>query len=259
MDLDGTTLTNNATISSLTKKTIKEATRQGHIVSIVTGRPNRISINFYKELGLKTPMINFNGNLGILPDKKWQLEYQHTIDREIVFDLVSKSKSLGISVIAAENRKTFLINQGAKFETGFFPTILETNQILNQKNLTYNPICISLSVNPLQKNNVINYINQNYGDLVEISPWGGKYPIIELATKGIKKSTGVKILADFYGIMQKDIVAFGDESNDTSMIEFAGKGVAMKNAIPEIKKIANDVTEFTNDEDGVAKYIQRFL
>lgn len=61
IDLDGTTLNNQARLSQKTIDTIGCASKAGHIVSIVTGRPNRISQSIYDQLHLETPMINFNG------------------------------------------------------------------------------------------------------------------------------------------------------------------------------------------------------
>ena len=54
-------------------------------------------------------------------------------------------------------------------------------------------------------------------------------------------------------------MAFGDEYNDVEMLEFAGCGVAMKNGSEQAKKVANDITEFTNDEDGLAIYLEQAL
>ena len=70
---------------------------------------------------------------------------------------------------------------------------------------------------------------------------------------------GVEKIADYYNIPQKDIIALGDEDNDYEMIQFAGHGVAMKNAIPSIKKIANDSTDHTNDEQGLARYLAKYF
>ncbi len=109
---------------------------------------------------------------------------------------------------------------------------------------------------PELKAGLIDFVQTQFGDQVEVSPWGGPHPIVEIATKGIHKSTGLKFLADYYGILQKDIIAFGDEGNDLTMMQYAGTGVAMKNAIDRIKDLADDVTDFTNDEDGVANYLQ---
>ena len=254
--MDGTTLNNDSQISAKTAETIQAAADQGYIVSIVTGRPNRLSENFYDDLKLTTPMINFNGNLGILPHQAWDREYQYTIDKEIVTELLAKSKPLGLSLVAVEGRNMFLANQGLSSGFGFFPSTLTTNQILSNKSLKENPISITVQVKPELKQGLIDFVEQQFGDEVEVSPWGGPNPIVEIATKGVHKSTGLKFLADYYGILQKDIIAFGDEGNDLTMMQYAGTGVAMKNAIAKIKGLADEVTDFTNDEDGVARYLQ---
>ncbi|GHP12780.1 haloacid dehalogenase [Lentilactobacillus fungorum] len=259
LDLDGTTLNDNGQISPQTRATIKQAAEAGCIVSLVTGRPNRLSENFYDDLHLKTPMINFNGNLGILPHQEWSREYQYTIDKQIVMELLAKSKQLGLSLIAVEGRDLFLANKGIKSGFGFFPSTLKTNQILSQKSLRDNPISITVEVKPELKAGLIEFVETQFGDQVEVSPWGGPHPIVEIATKGVHKSTGLKFLADYYGILQKDIIAFGDEGNDATMMAYAGTGVAMKNAIPSIKALADDVTSYTNEEDGVARYLQEHL
>ncbi|MGF2383835.1 Cof-type HAD-IIB family hydrolase [Lentilactobacillus otakiensis] len=259
LDLDGTTLNDDSQISPQTAETIRAAARQGYIVSIVTGRPNRLSENFYDDLKLETPMINFNGNLGILPHQEWNREYQYTIDKEIVTELLEKSKPLGLSLIAVEGRDLFLANRGLNTGFGFFPSTLKTNQVLSRKSLKTNPISITVQVEPELKQGLIDFVEQQFGDQVEVSPWGGPHPIVEIATKGVHKSTGLKFLADYYGVLQKDIIAFGDEGNDLTMMEYAGTGVAMKNAIDKIKNSADEVTDFSNDDDGVARYLQDHL
>src|SRR5690625_7890766 len=72
LDLDGTLLTDKKEISTRTKQIIFSAMKAGHIVVIATGRPHRASINYYHELGMNTPMVNFNGALIHHPkDEKW--------------------------------------------------------------------------------------------------------------------------------------------------------------------------------------------
>src|SRR5690625_5845593 len=63
IDLDGTLLDNDQKISKKNKKAIAQAVKDGHVVVIATGRPRRASIQYYHQLNLQTPMINFNGAL----------------------------------------------------------------------------------------------------------------------------------------------------------------------------------------------------
>lgn len=66
-------------------------------------------------------------------------------------------------------------------------------------------------------------------------------------------------LAHYYHIKRADVIAFGDEHNDDEMIDYAGLGVAMKNATPKLKSLADDVTTLTNDQDGMADYLAHAL
>ncbi|MFU0825856.1 MAG: hypothetical protein ACFWTK_12930 [Clostridium sp.] len=76
--------------------------------------------------------------------------------------------------------------------------------------------------------------------------------------KGISKGNAVKILAEFYGLKREEVICIGDGENDLSMIKYAGLGIAMGNAPDYVKKEADYITE-TNDEDGVAKAIEKFI
>ena len=67
----------------LPKKLLKKVVEKGHQVIITTGRPYRMSKDFYRELGLNTPMINFNGSLTHLPDQVWNFEKCLTVDKKI--------------------------------------------------------------------------------------------------------------------------------------------------------------------------------
>ena len=71
----------------------------------------------------------------------------------------------------------------------------------------------------------------------------------------VNKAAGLKVVCERFGILPEEVVAFGDEDNDFEMIQFAGCGVAMGNAIEALKVQANDVT-MTNEEDGVAQWIE---
>ena len=69
--------------------------------------------------------------------------------------------------------------------------------------------------------------------------------------QGIDKAASLDRLAQSLGIKQEEVMAFGDGFNDLSMIEYAGLGVAMENAVEGVKQRANVITK-SNDEDGIA-------
>ena len=259
LDLDGTTLNNAAMISPKTQAVIRAARQAGHVVSIVTGRPNRLSAGIYDQLRLDGPMINFNGSLGHVPRQHWAGEYQYTFDKSVAFDLLAHRQELGINMIAAEGKDLFLAVKDHPVELGFFPSVLQSNQILNQKSLTQDPTSLTIAVDRAHQAQLLSYLQHHFGDQIDAAPWGGPNSVVELGAKGVQKATGVEVLADHYHIARKNIVAFGDEHNDAAMLDYAGWGVAMRNATDPIKHLANDVTPLDNDHDGLAAYLQDYL
>lgn len=81
---------------------------------------------------------------------------------------------------------------------------------------------------------------------------------IEITANESNKATGLQFLANYLNVTSNEIMAVGDNINDIEMIEFAGIGVAMGNAVLPLKKIANFVTT-SNDEDGIAVAIEKYI
>jgi hydroxymethylpyrimidine pyrophosphatase-like HAD family hydrolase len=79
---------------------------------------------------------------------------------------------------------------------------------------------------------------------------------VEVTAAGVNKATALAELAEALGIPASDVVAFGDYPNDIPMLAWAGHGVAVANAHPDVIEIADEVTA-TNDEDGVALVLER--
>ncbi|MFT8408867.1 Cof-type HAD-IIB family hydrolase [Liquorilactobacillus satsumensis] len=260
LDLDGTTLNEHSQISALTKQILQKASRNGHIVSIVTGRPYRISRDIYDSLGIKTPMINFNGGLGHIPHQTWNREYQDTFAREIALDLLAHKEKLGIKMMAAEAKNMLLANTADPGSAdNFFPSILASTEVLNAKNLKTDPASVTMLVEQTAKEKIIAQLEQLYGTDLEIGVWGGPNPILELEPKGVTKEKGLRYLAQHFNISRKNIIAFGDEHNDAEMIDYAGWGVVMRNGTDQLKQIANDVTPLDNTQDGLANYLEEYL
>ena len=81
---------------------------------------------------------------------------------------------------------------------------------------------------------------------------------LEFVAKGIDKAATLEVLLKHLGLTRDSLAAFGDSYNDIPMIKYAGFGVAMANSIPEVLQAADAVTK-SNDEDGVAHAIYRYL
>ncbi len=102
LDLDGTLLKGDKTISPFTKDVIRRAIDAGHFVVIATGRPYRASYMYYEELGLTTPIVNFNGAFVHHPRQpSWGMRH-YPLPLAVVKDIVEISESYGIKNMMAE-------------------------------------------------------------------------------------------------------------------------------------------------------------
>ena len=97
---------------------------------------------------------------------------------------------------------------------------------------------------------------EKYGDRIDV---GRSEPFfLELLPKHVDKAASLGKLCEALGQTKEDLIACGDGFNDRSMIAFAGLGVAMANAQDVVKEVADYVT-LSNDEDGVAHVIEKFI
>lgn len=265
IDLDKTTLNDAGKVSDRTRRTLQAAQREGHIVSIVTGRPVRLSMDIYDTLGLQSPMINFNGSLGHKPYQHWDHEYSFNIDREIAFDLLENAQMMGIDTVVAESKNDVWANgngpQRGTEDAIFFPQDETGRKMLDRLNLQTDVNAILIHAeNALHQSQIQHFVTDRYGaDRVNVKTWGGESPVPEVAPAGVSKDTGLDVLRKAYDIKRDDIYAFGDEMNDFEMIGYATHGVVMKNGNPELKAIADDMTDYTNEEDGLARYLEKLL
>ena len=82
--------------------------------------------------------------------------------------------------------------------------------------------------------------------------------LLEFMPKGVTKAFGLDHLAQYLGMTSDEVMALGDEENDLSMIEYAGMGVAMANAVEKVRQAADYIT-LSNEQDGVAKAVEKFV
>ncbi|HIZ71198.1 MAG TPA: Cof-type HAD-IIB family hydrolase [Candidatus Atopostipes pullistercoris] len=262
IDLDGTTLNNDSQLTHETESAIRKVVEQGHIVSIATGRPFRTSQQFYKQLRLDTPIVNFNGAWCHHPnDYNWENGYHKRLDRDIALSLLPLSRFPIVKLISAESQDHIYVDRAAEetYSTGSpirnVPTVPFTKENLQESPTSVNVFTAEEYFIPFIQNRII----EHYGDEIEVRTWGGPTPTLEIVAAGIQKAMGVEEIAKYYNISQDNIIAFGDEANDFEMIQYAGLGVMMKNGIDGLKEVADDVTSYTNHEHGLAKYLTEYF
>ncbi|SEP83239.1 Cof-type HAD-IIB family hydrolase [Piscibacillus halophilus] len=261
LDLDGTLLNNDKIISKRTIETLKAVREQGHIVMIATGRPYRVSKQFYQQLELNTPIVNMNGAYIHHPlDQNW--DHMHSpLPKDVALDIIDTSTEIGVQNIMAEIMDQVFINKESEhiFNQFFLEGLEQPAKIGDLKNtLTGDPS--SLLVHPYEEgvNQIRQILEERHTSVIDHRKWGAPFHVIEIIRSGLHKAIGVKKVAEEYGIPQHRVIAFGDEDNDFEMIDYAGVGVAMANGIEELKSLAKEVT-LTNHDDGVAQFIEEYL
>ncbi|WP_067730692.1 Cof-type HAD-IIB family hydrolase [Oceanobacillus damuensis] len=262
LDLDGTLLTDQKEISNRTKQTVLTAMNEGHVVVIATGRPHRASIDYYKELGLNTPMVNFNGALIHHPqDRTWDFAMHTPMPLKTAHTIIDACYELDVNNILAEVMDDVYLDS---FDQDIIDIFQETQNeppyIIGNLKEKLNSDPTSVLVHPKKDHiqQLRSHLNDYHAEIIEHRKWGAPWNIIEIIKKGMNKAVGLQKIADYYNIPQDRIIAFGDEDNDLEMIDYAGVGVAMGNAISELKSLANHQT-LTNQEDGIGIFLEEYL
>ncbi|MCM3315576.1 Cof-type HAD-IIB family hydrolase [Rummeliibacillus stabekisii] len=255
LDLDGTLLTDEKVISDKTKATLQKAREAGHEVMIATGRPYRASKLFYHELGLHTPIVNFNGAFVHHPlDQNWKTVHK-PIDLKVVQEVVESLKREQFENLIAEVMDDVYVQYHDEKLLNIFsmgdPKV--TTGDLHQY-LKDNPTSLLIQAKESSVPGIRQYLADTKAELIDHRRWGDPFPVIEIVRHGLNKAVGLSHVAKDLGIPRDRIIAFGDEDNDLEMIEYAGVGVAMGNGISQLKNIANEVTT-TNNEDGIAEFL----
>ncbi|MBU5267510.1 Cof-type HAD-IIB family hydrolase [Virgibacillus proomii] len=261
LDLDGTLLTDKKEISPQTKQIVLKAIEEGHIVVIATGRPHRASIGYYENLGLTTPMVNFNGALIHHPkDRKWDALHSPMPIRT-AHKIIGACYDLHVRNILAEVMDEVYLDQYDQAIIDIFH-MTESDPPFTigslRNKLKEDPTSILIHPDEEHISTLRRHLDDYHADLIEHRKWGAPWNIIEIVRKGMNKAVGLQKIAHYFHIPQERIIAFGDEDNDLEMIDYAGVGVAMGNAIDELKSISNYVTS-SNEEDGIAFFLKEYL
>jgi Cof subfamily protein (haloacid dehalogenase superfamily) len=259
LDLDGTLLKDDKTISLKTKEIIKKAKDLGHVVMIATGRPYRSSEMYYHELELNTPIVNFNGAFMHHPSNSGWGYYHEPLDIKVAKEIVEACRSFHFHNIIAEVMDDVFFHYHDEKLLDIFslgnPKIT-TGDLANF--LTDSPTSLLIHTEEDQLKMIRQHLSSVHAEVIDHRSWAAPWHVIEIIKVGLSKAVGLKKAADYFGIPAENIIAFGDEDNDLEMLEYAGRGVAMGNAIDKVKAIANEVT-LSNEEDGIGLYLEELL
>ncbi|AIO17968.1 Sugar phosphatase YidA [Candidatus Izimaplasma bacterium HR1] len=261
LDLDGTLLSDWQTISQKTKDYLQELDKLGHTIVIATGRPFRSSEKFYDELGLTTPIINYNGGLVTNKHNPDFESYSLSIPKEYVIDIFKSNKHVIENAFGEVEDNIYLYEDsekirpllhyfnGATLSVGNFEEILQDD-----------PNGFLIVAHEGRADIIEEYVKDRYENKVLARNWGHHYNfVIELHTPETTKGAGLHYVAEHLGFKKEDIIAFGDAHNDIELLQYAGVGVAMQNAQDVLKEHADYITEYPNTEDGIVKFLKKYF
>lgn len=256
LDLDGTLLRDDKTISNKTKAILTTLKEQGHHIMIATGRPYRSSQPYYKELSLNTPIVNFNGAFVHHPLLSSWGAYHSPLDIKVAKDIVEACDSFKYHNIIAEVRDDVYFH----YHDAKLIDILKMGDpkitIGDLRNfLELSPTSLLIHADQEDVSSIRNHLSEVHAEVIDHRRWADPFHIIEIIKSGLNKAVGIQRVAEYLNVSQKNIIAFGDEDNDLEMLEYAGTGVAMGNGISAVKNIANETT-LSNEEDGIAIFLK---
>lgn len=259
IDIDGTLVKDDKTLAQETIDTIKEALGRGIKVVLCTGRPLTGVRAYLDELGIDGDdqyVATYNGAMAQTAAGK--ILAHHTLTLADYIDLEAYARKMGIhfhmetsDFIYTANRnispytiaESFLVRMPIRYRS--------TDEITDE-------VTISKGMFIDEPSKIETLISEFSPELKERFYMVRSEPyFFEAMNKEASKGHAIGDLGQLLGISQDEIMAIGDQGNDLSMVSFAGVGVAMGNAIDEIKNAAQHITK-TNEENGVAYAIQQW-
>lgn len=244
-DLDATLLRTDKTISEYTKTILTELHKQGILFAIATARPVYAVRDILPWLTYDAAVFH-NGGVIYKDDTKvasYGIEHPH----EIITSMFADNPSLHLTVAAND---TLYANFDVKQIWPFTPYIF-TEDFAELKDVIAEKLLVKAS-NHEEMEYYRRYINDDlYMQLSE-------NVVAMIMNKKATKLNGIKKLTNIYGIDLDEVVTFGDDYSDIEMIKACGKGIAMENALDIVKESADDIC-MNNDEDGVARWIEKNL
>lgn len=262
--MDGTLLNDKHQVSDRTKLAIHKAKDKGIKVVLATGRILNSALQYGIDLDIGNPIVACNG--AIIIDEKREIIYKRPMNKDIIeavldvgkqndiyyhfYDEYGLYSNILVDEVIGFYRTTNSRLKDLELDINIFK---DKGEILQRNDL--NILKFMFIDNSLEKLYKVRNELDKLGVISTSSSWNNNIEVMDI---DVSKGQALRYLSNQFKIDPKDIIAIGDNENDLSMLEFAGLGVAMGNSKDDIKA-ASDYTTATNNEDGVAKVIEKFI
>lgn len=270
MDVDGTLTNNKKVIPTKTKEILVKVQKAGAILVLASGRPTSGLMDLAKELEMEKHhglLVSFNGSKvvdcetnQVLFNETMSIEHGQSVLEHMkkfeVIPMIDKDNYMYVNDVFNNeiNYNGEPINivkyesRGGKFK------LSEVEDLAAFADYPLNKILTAGSPD---------YLQEHYKEMME--PFKDTLNCVftapfyfEFTAKGIDKAKALDTVLIPRGYKKEEMIAFGDGHNDATMVEYAGTGVAMANAVDDLKAVADEVTR-SNEEDGIAYTLAKYF
>jgi Cof subfamily protein (haloacid dehalogenase superfamily) len=258
-DLDGTLLNARHVVSPFTEKVIREALARGVLFTVATGKTFPSTPGIIRLFDIRIPVICGNGTQVFAPDGTPL--HEAPIPCDYALEAVRMARAWGFTPIIytemgllAEAWNTNVQELVDHHEP--VPEIVpDLEAALRGGHKPYK--LVLMDRDPEKVTQFQTELERVFSGRAQVIR-SGLITLVELLPTGVSKGTALAFILDYLGVSAQETMCFGDNCNDLDMIRQAGIGVAMGHA-PEAVRSGADYVTGTNDEDGVAHAIQKFV
>jgi len=254
VDLDDTFIDNNHNFSQRTLDAVKKSRDKGLLIVLASGRMFRGLKKYYEWLGLDSPAITCGGS--IITDSGGNIIYESAVSHELAKKVLEFAEEHGVhgQVYLGDDFAFKKRGDYARMYEGFNGfSGLEIPDLMENWDLTTPKV---LLIDSAERIGVLERIAKERFPELDVATSKPYY--LEFNNPLASKGKALEFLTGYLGFKREEVIAVGDSGIDLSMIEYAGLGVAVENAVPAVKEKADFIT-CSNEEDGVAYVLEKFV
>ncbi len=246
IDLDGTLLDRSKKISEQTVRALRCLPDSGVKTVIASARPPRSVRAIYQQLGLDTLQINYNGAL-IWDEPNQQTVFHRPMPGALVCEMIDQARDMFEEVLVSceilDRWYTDREDQTYTTETG---RLFKPDVICPHEDFCTQPITKLMFLgDPRIISRLEPLLLEGFGKKVTILRTDDE--LLQIMDNRVSKAVALKKVATHYGVKPQEILAIGDAPNDVGMLQVAGVAVAMDNAHPVVKEVADWIAPSNND------------
>lgn len=252
-DMDGTLLKSDNTVGKKSRRIIKKLVKMGNYVTVASGRPVRVILSYYEDLGLNGPIVSYNGSLVSDPSDSSFVPSKRLFPKEIIIDFLNKVGYDKIDNVLIETEKALISKKKDQTLQNFYHKEGMEERIGDVRTLIDDDcfICVLLMADHKFDERLVNaaFYYPNMG----LRFWGGvESNFSELYWLDVSKTYGLEQARQKLGLSKDQIIVVGDADNDVEMLTEYPHSIAMINGENQVKKRASTVSKYDNNHDGAA-------